>query len=69
MSFEKHLGWGQVFKNAQLQSVLIFLVEVSRASFCSAVLFIPSFNVLSFFLCFTQFGAPWKGGGWGGYSL
>ena len=29
MSFEKHLGWGQVFKNARLQSVLIFLVEVS----------------------------------------
>ena len=29
MNCEKLLGWGQVFKNPQLQSVLIFLVEVS----------------------------------------
>ena len=28
MNFEKLLGLGQVFKNPQLQSVLIFLVEV-----------------------------------------
>ena len=28
MNFEKLLGWGQVFKNPQLQSVLIFSVVV-----------------------------------------
>ena len=33
MNCEKLLGWGQVFKNPQLQSVLIFLVEVVHPCF------------------------------------
>ena len=59
MNFEKlYVRLTSFQKNQQLQSVLIFSVEVcpSEPTFVLAVLFIP----IAFFLCSAQFGA---GGG------